>query len=390
MIEGKINCFDNIDYNILINIVKIKLKPDRTLIGLIRKLLKAGYLLSPSTYAEIYATLPLALSRIDAWEKAKSIGDIFSPLFYNIYLTPLDDFIDKLKKIYEKVTPAPTHTKRVASDGPVHYQWQKGDGGIKIYYVRYVDTWVIGIAGPYTIANKIKEEIDNFLEEELKLFLKQSVRHDATRKKSKMSNLERDLPRTVLTQQVKFLGHYLKIPTPTRTRSIKHGRSKLNIEVKAPKPSPATTLRVRVLIPLKDLRLKLIKKGFADDNGRPKYIGKFIFLSDYNIVKEYNRILTKILTFYSRPTPTGVPYGWESVKTNNHSHPYYTLPAKACTGASKGKSLSKLIYILEFSLAHTLAAKHRISIPKVFKKYGRPFVVTSESDTIKFAKPVSF
>ena len=218
MIEGKINCFDNIDYNILINIVKIKLKPDRTLIGLIRKLLKAGYLLSPSTYAEIYATLPLALSRIDAWEKAKSIGDIFSPLFYNIYLTPLDDFIDKLKKIYEKVTLAPTHTKRVASDGPDHYQWQKGDGGIKIYYVRYVDTWVIGIAGPYTIANKIKEEIDNFLEEELKLFLKQSVRHDATRKKSKMSNLERDLPRTVLTQQVKFLGHYLKIPTPTRTR----------------------------------------------------------------------------------------------------------------------------------------------------------------------------
>ena len=100
MIGGKINCFDNIDYNILINIVKIKLKPDRTLIGLIHKLLKAGYLLSPSTYAEIYATLPLALSRIDAWEKAKSIGDIFSPLFYNIYLTPLDDFIDKLKKIY--------------------------------------------------------------------------------------------------------------------------------------------------------------------------------------------------------------------------------------------------------------------------------------------------
>ena len=391
MIGGKINCFDNIDYNILINIVKIKLKPDRTLIGLIHKLLKAGYLLSPSTYAEIYATLPLALSRIDAWEKAKSIGDIFSPLFYNIYLTPLDDFIDKLKKIYEKVTPAPAPTN-TKGEGPVRYQWQKGGGGIKIYYVRYVDTWVIGIAGPYAIAKKIKEEIDKFLEEELKLFFKQGVRQDATRKKSKRSNLERDLPRTVLTHQVKFLGHNLTIPTPTRTRAIKHGRSKLNIEVKAPQPSPTTTLRVRVLIPLKDLRLKLIKKGFADDNGRPKYIGKFIFLSDYNIVKEYNRILTKILTFYSRPAPlVGVPDGRESVKANNHSRPYNTLLAQACTRASGGKSLSKLIYILEFSLAHTLAAKHRISIPKVFKKYGRPFVITrGESDTIKFAKPVSF
>ena len=146
------------------------MKPDRTLIGLIHKLLKAGYLLSPSTFAEIYATLPLALSRIDAWEKAKSIGDIFSPLFYNIYLTPLDDFIDKLKKIYEKVTLAPTHTKRVASDGPDHYQWQKGDGGIKIYYVRYVDTWVIGIAGPSLLLIRLKKKLIIFWRKNLNFF----------------------------------------------------------------------------------------------------------------------------------------------------------------------------------------------------------------------------
>ena len=33
-------------------------------------------------------------------------------------------------------------------------------------------------------------------------------------------------------------------------------------------------------------------------------------------------------------------------------------------------SLSEMIYILKFFLAHTLAAKHKLSIKKVFKKYG--------------------
>ena len=50
--------------------------------------------------------------------------------------------------------------------------------------------------------------------------------------------------------------------------------------------------------------------------------------------------------------------------------------------------MGKIIYILEFSLAHTLSAKHRTSLPKIFKKYGRPFVVSrTESDIIVFAKP---
>lgn len=375
MIEGKINCFDSIDYNILINTIKIKLKPDRTLIGLIHKLLKAGYLLNPSTLAEITASIPLALSSIDGWEKARSFGDIISPLLYNLYLTPLDDFIDKLKKLYSSPLP-----NAIGS----------GKGEISIYYVRYVDSWVIGIVGPYIIANKIKEEIDKFLEEELKLFFKQgSVRRsqEATRKKSKIVNLERDLPRTVLSHQVKFLGHYLKIPASSCQRFKEIGRSKFELEVEnqnsSLKKTPAS--RVRVLIPFNDLILKLIENGYADANGRPKYIGKFIFLSDYDIVKEYNRILTKILTFYSRPSYfRSGPSGRESFKGNNLYFP------QARTHISGGKGLSHLIYILEFSLAHTLAAKHRTSIPKIFKKYGRPFVVTrGESDSIMFSKPIS-
>jgi len=42
--------------------------------------------------------------------------DIISPILFNIYLTPLDDFIDKLKENYAR--------------SPFH---------LKIYYVRFAD-----------------------------------------------------------------------------------------------------------------------------------------------------------------------------------------------------------------------------------------------------------
>jgi hypothetical protein len=43
-------------------------------------------------------------------------------------------------------------------------------------------------------------------------------------------------------------------------------------------------------------------------------------------------------------------------------------------------SLNELIYILEYSLAHTIAAKHRLSIKKVYTQYGKPIKVTAKSE----------
>ena len=242
---------------------------------------------------------------------------------------------------------------------------------------------MIGVVGPYHFSNKINEEVCNFLWKELKLEVTlptgiqtQAQTHTKQGNKNKITHIGRE--------HAKFLCHYIKLPTP---RDIITQHSKYNSELENTKFSPS------ILIPLNDLKSKLIEKGFADDTGRPKFIGKYIFLSDYDIVKEYNRILTKILTFYSRY--------W---KANKYSHtdsqrvgaytlaPLPTLPPKGGSllreGGMKGKGLGKIIYILEFSLAHTLSAKHRTSLPKIFKKYGRPFVVSrTESDSIVFAKP---
>jgi hypothetical protein len=127
-------------------------------------------------------------------------------------------------------------------------------------------------------------------------------------------------------------------------------------------PNSSLDLKVNfaptILIPFNDLKSKLIEKGFADDSGYPKYVGKLLHLSDYDIVKYYNRLLTKIMIFYNM--------------------------ADNCSG------LRELLYILEYSLAHTLAAKHRSSLAKIFKKYGKPIVVNAgDLGKVKFAKPSS-
>jgi hypothetical protein len=55
--------------------------------------------------------------------------------------------------------------------------------------------------------------------------------------------------------------------------------------------------------------------------------------------------------------------------------------------------LNELIYILEYSLAHTLAAKHRLSLKQVFTKYGKPIRVKltglDKTKTIVFDKPIT-
>jgi hypothetical protein len=241
------------------------------------------------------------------------IYGIISPILFNIYLTPLDEFIDKLKENY-----AISHTK--------------------IYYVRFANEWVIGVEGavhnPNELAKKIQEQIRIFLRDELKLELD----------KNKLTHLGR--------KYAKFLAHDLRwsLPFPNRSGTVN------TTLLSSPKSCFDLKVKPTILIPLNDLKSKLIEKGFADDSGYPKYVGKFLHLSDYDIVKNYNSLLTKIMVFYNM--------------------------------ADNRSGLRELLYILEYSLAHTLAAKHRSTLAKIFKKYGKPIVV-KDLGKVKFTKPSS-
>lgn len=294
MIKGRIKSLDNLDTNVLGNIIKDKLKPDRTLTGIFHKLLKAGYMKYPN-----------------------------HDLLLNIYLTSLDEFIDKLKENYARC-PEPR----------------------RIYYVRYADEWVIGVEGPFQLAKKIQENIITFLWEELKL----------EQEKTKITHLGKEY--------AKFLGHYIGRPSLYQPSEVKTlVRSTLHNGASQFTENPGflhrkVSFAPSILIPFNDLKSKLIEKGFADKSGHPKYIGKLLFLSDYEIVKKYNSVLIRIMTFYNM--------------------------------AENRSGLGELLYILEYSLAHTLAAKHRSTLAKIFNKHGKPIsVASSDSDKIKFAKPSS-
>ena len=293
MIEGDIKDYlENINYEILVNIIKNKLNPDRTIIGILHKIFRAGYIINDQPRHSILGIFQ---------------GRTLAAMLFNLYLIPLDDFMNKLKDKFEKGSEV--QPLKVKS---------------KIYYVRYADAWVVGVAGPKELAENIKEEIRIYLLKELKLEL----------------SLDKMITHISAKEYAKFLGHHIAMRANTTSGCIG-------------KP--------QILVPTNFLKSILIEKGFADNKGIPKYLGKFIFLSDYEIIQRYNYVLKGIMTIY-----------------NMADNPY---------------CLRELVYILEYSLVHTLAAKHRTSLATVFKKYGKPVKVILKTKglikKIKFEKPSS-
>jgi hypothetical protein len=96
--------------------------------------------------------------------------------------------------------------------------------------------------------------------------------------------------------------------------------------------------RIKLYVPVKNLIEKLTTLGFIKNN-KGKYFGPWINLSDYEIVMKYKSILM----------------GYRN---------YYYL-------ADREWDIDIIKYYLTYSVLHTLAAKHRISLAKAFKKYGK-------------------
>jgi nicotine oxidoreductase len=358
MIEGDFKgYFDNIDHQLMAQIITERLNPDRTIMGLIWKFFRAGYI-EEGKFQHSILGVPQ--------------GGILSPILSNLYLTKFDEYMDELKQKYNKLP--------ISSRNPEYrkIEWTIANNinklarpkkrtaveirnikeiivknktllrtipsairtGTQIHYVRYADDWVIGITGTYDLAVQIREEVRVFLKDILKLEL--------SMEKTKITHLG--------TEYAKFLGYYIKCSTNNQSISSRR-RDKtgeiLNIRKSTGKP--------KLIVPKDYLKAKLIQNGFANEQGKPKYLGKFIHLSDYEIVQRYNSIVRGFMNFYNI--------------------------------AEDRYSLSELVYILEFSLAHTIAAKHRLSLSKVFTKYGKPISVTVNSNNkqkvIVFDRPES-
>lgn len=195
IIEGDIKaCFDSFDHHVLINILRRKIQ-DENFVSLMWKFLRAGYM-EQWVYYDTYSGTPQ--------------GSGMSPILANIYLSELDNFIENYKmefdtekrnrkgsKEYEKIRSKYRKLKSSLEETSQDNSGISENRLLKVkefkatqkelhktpyypsidleykrlQYNRYADDFVVGVIGSKEEAQRVKDDIKNFLQNELKLTL---------------------------------------------------------------------------------------------------------------------------------------------------------------------------------------------------------------------------
>lgn len=129
---------------------------------------------------------------------------------------------------------------------------------------------MIGITGDLEFAKKIKEEVNNFLKDVLKVELSQD--------KTKITYITQD--------KVNYLGFLIS------RRPIIYSESQISyVESTGTTRRPPNVSNV-IEAPIEKLMLKLIEQGYAWEKDRmPKAITKWIFLNPEDIIRRYNWVI---------------------------------------------------------------------------------------------------
>ena len=336
VIEGDIdNCYPSVDHSILIELLRRKIQDER-FINLIWKLLHAGFVEDGVVKASVIGCPQ---------------GGVVSPVLANIYLHELDIFVQGFVETYNYGKRSPNKeyerlrgkrdrlrfyrdsdgkTKpRPKSQVPMHEVRRLSKEMSKLpskepmdknysrlSYVRYADDWVIGITGSKDLAKVIREEVRVFLLEKLKLTL--------CTEKTHISHLA--------SENANFLGFKIECGKAgtysgrINTNSKKFGRSKRTVG-----------WQPRLFVPMDKIIKRLSEKNFCTSKGVGIKKKGWIVYDDDVIISRYNSVLRGIRNYYA--------------------------PAD-----NLGSSMNRINFILKYSCAHTLAAKHRTRISKQLKR----------------------
>jgi len=312
-IEGDIKgCFDNIDHEILLGIIRRDIHDGR-LVNLINGLLKAGYM-EDWRYNDSLSGTPQ--------------GGIISPLLANIYLNELDRFVE------DTLIPAYTRgetRKRNPEHASVRRQYklarERGDkheaerlnrlsrtlpGNApvdsdyrRLRYVRYADDFLLAFVGPKSEAEAIRQRLGEFLRERLKLTLSE----------------EKTFITHATDGRAKFLGHEITV--------VREGR------LIAGDGRRAANGCIVLLMPH-----KVVTKyqGLYSKDGKITHRSELVVDSDYTIIQRYQAVLAGLYNFY-------------------------------CMTSNVSGRMGVIKWILETSLTKTLASKFQCSIPEVYRRY---------------------
>ena len=272
-VEGDIKgCFDNIDHDVMLSVLGDKLHDNRFL-RLLKHLLKAGYM--------------------EDWKYGRTLsgtpqGGVVSPILANIYLDRLDQFVEK------SLIPANTRGTARKINRPwnalrvrMATQRKKGNyllatqlrkqmqqlpssdpqdpGFRRLRYVRYADDFVLGFIGPKAEAEQIKESLETFLRDTLKLELSK----------------EKTLITHATSQAAKFLGYEL-VNQQVNDKLDPHGRRAVNGKI---------GLRVPAKVIEQHCRAYTL-------NGKPAHRAELLRDDDFTIVNRYQAEFRGVIQYY--------------------------------------------------------------------------------------------
>lgn len=311
-VEGDIaQCFDALDHEVLLSILREKIHDNRFL-RLIDGLLRAGYL-------EDW--------RYNATLSGSPQGAVLSPILSNIYLDKLDQFVvqsllprytrgnrrrpnpvwqrlqqaaRKLRKLgnQDEAKRLRRQMQQVPSLDPTDSDYRR------LRYVRYADDWLLGFVGPRSEAEEIKSAIAAFLRDHLKLELSET----------------KTLITHARTGAARFLGY--EITTLYSDQKLdRRGHRCINGQI-------------GLKVPMVAVRAKCARYLL---HGKPVRRPELIHDSPFSIVAQYQQEYRGIVEYYRLA---------------------YNL-----------YQLGRLRWLMERSLTHTLANKLRISVRGVYRRY---------------------
>lgn len=272
-IEGDISkCFDRIDHGKLAEILRRDIHDER-LVRLLEWLLRAGYIEDWKWNATLSGTPQ---------------GGVISPLLSNIYLHEMDRYIEQ--ELIPKYTRGKERkrnpeyryyeykkgTAKRRNDRKAYRAWDKklrqvpvGDTKDPDYrrlkYVRYADDFLLAFDGPKSEAKEIKEQLTQWLQDELKLELSET----------------KTLITHARTEAAKFLGYEMQVAQEDSWRNSV-GLRNINgvIVLRIPKSN------------LKEMTCRYTK------NGKPIHRAELILNSDYDIVARYQSEYRGYVQYY--------------------------------------------------------------------------------------------
>lgn len=346
VIEGDIEgAYPTINHDRLCEILGQRIK-DVRFMNLIRKLLKCGIL-----QEKLFTRSKLGVPQ----------GSIVSPILANIYYHELDQWVIRQMEVYNRpasTRKSPAYKQITAHIGRISKKMKELDKRSDVYktlrkelklqkqkqfqtpsqaerriqieYVRYADDWMIGVCGEKSLALQLRNEVGQFLQQDL--------RQSLHPKKTKLTNLR--------VGKAKFLGYEIYLPREGKISSYIGSGTQT---------TRRTNPELRLDLPLDRVLQRMDERGYIQTltkGHRPISKKSYTTLQDIVIVKHFQAV-------------------WQGLEN------YYS----GCTNPGK---LQYIHYLLHMSCAMTLAHRHRSSSRKMFRIHGKMLKITEGKRTAAF------